>query len=228
MAAKKIHLVALAFAASVLGACSTTQADITASYPVERRHPITVEPQIAEIEIMPDAGEGVGARDRAILANFLRAFRADGNGRLTVSAPSDGRDLRTASVAMSYILETAANNGITRDRIALGSYAASGGPGTLKLSFTAYVARGPECGIFTEDLASTAGNNPSPNFGCATQANLAAMIGDPRDLIDPRALDPADAQRRDTVLGKYRKGESTASERGDEESGQVSEVGGGG
>ncbi|HRK71667.1 MAG TPA: CpaD family pilus assembly protein [Micropepsaceae bacterium] len=221
-------LLSLLVGALLLGGCATSEADITSSYPVEYRHPITVEPQIAELEIAPDAAEGVSPRDRAVLATFLRGFRENGNGRLTVSSPADGRDLRAASKTMGYVLEMAAAEGITRDRIALGSYGAAGGMGLVKLSYTAYVARGPECGNFSEDLASTPGNNPTPNFGCASQANLAAMIGDPRDLIDPRAMDPADAARRDTVLGEYRRGESTASDRSESESGQVSEVGGGG
>lgn len=221
-------LLSLLVGALLLGGCTTSEADITSSYPVEFRHPITVEPQIAELEIAPDAGEGVSPRDRAALSTFLRGFRENGNGRLTVSSPADGRDLRAASKTMGYVLEMAAAEGITRDRIALGSYGAAGGMGLVKLSYTAYVARGPECGNFSEDLASTPGNNPTPNFGCASQANLAAMIGDPRDLIDPREMDPADATRRDTVLGEYRRGESTTSDRSESESGQVSEVGGGG
>ena len=228
MFTSKSSLLALLVGAFLLTACSTTEGDITASYPVEYRFPITVEPQIAEIELAPDAAEGVSPRDRAVLVTFLRGFRENGNGRLTVSSPADGRDLRAASKAMGYVLEAAAAEGITRDRIALGSYGAAGGVGLVKLSYTAYVARGPSCGDFSTDLASTASNTTTPNFGCASQANLAAMIGDPRDLIDPRALDPADAQRRDQVLEDYRKGESTTSDRTEAESGQVSEVGGGG
>jgi pilus assembly protein CpaD len=65
---------------------------------------------------------------------------------------------------------------------------------------------------------------PPPNFGCATQHNLAAMVADPRDLVAPRRVDAADAQRRMTVLDKYRKGQTTPAEKTAAQSGTVADV----
>jgi pilus assembly protein CpaD len=50
------------------------------------------------------------------------------------------------------------------------------------------------------------------------------MVADPRDLVAPRGQDAADAQRRMTVLDKYRKGESTPADTTAAQSGAVSEV----
>lgn len=75
------------------------------------------------------------------------------------------------------------------------------------------------------NLGYSPDNTMSPNFGCAYQRNLAAMIADPRDLLGPRAESMGDAERRATVLGKYRRGEPTQTTRSQDESGVVSNVG---
>ena len=53
-------------------------------------------------------------------------------------------------------------------------------------------------------------NQPYWNLGCASQRNLAAMVDNPADLVQPRGETPAYTMRRTTVLDKYRQGESTA------------------
>ena len=60
------------------------------------------------------------------------------------------------------------------------------------------------------------------------ETDLAAMVADPRDLVSPRPLDPDDAQRRLTVLEKYRKGETTVAEKAASQSGAVTAVAQGG
>ena len=47
-------------------------------------------------------------------------------------------------------------------------------------------------------------------IGCATQRNLAAMVDNPADLVQPRAETPAYTMRRTTVMEKYRQGVSPA------------------
>ena len=49
-------------------------------------------------------------------------------------------------------------------------------------------------------------NMPWPNMGCATQRNLAAMVDDPDDLVEPRGETPRPGERRDVVWGKYVEG----------------------
>jgi pilus assembly protein CpaD len=55
-------------------------------------------------------------------------------------------------------------------------------------------------------------NQPPWNFGCASQRNLAAMVDNPADLVQPRAETPAYTMRRTTVVEKYRAGTSTATQ----------------
>jgi pilus assembly protein CpaD len=65
------------------------------------------------------------------------------------------------------------------------------------------------CGQWGEDLGTSINsvyNKPHFNHACATQHNLAAMIKNPNDLIEPRREGDSDARRRQTVITKYREG----------------------
>jgi pilus assembly protein CpaD len=85
----------------------------------------------------------------------------------------------------------------------------------------------PPCGDWSTNLAVTTRNDLPSNFGCATQHNLAAMVADPRDLLAPdSSVGQPDAQRRLTVLDKYRKGELTPAAKS--ANGVVTQIGAGG
>jgi pilus assembly protein CpaD len=86
------------------------------------------------------------------------------------------------------------------------------------------------CGMWPNDLGSSNDrmyneNVPYWNHGCANQRNLAAMVDNPADLVQPRGETPALSARRAIVLDKYRKGESTATQYPTGNQGKISEVG---
>ena len=87
---------------------------------------------------------------------------------------------------------------------------------TIRVSYPLIAASAGPCGTWPDDLASSIknkgylANKPYYNLGCAQQRNLAAMVANPSDLVQPRAETPVYAGRRTVVLDKYRKGESTA------------------
>jgi pilus assembly protein CpaD len=62
---------------------------------------------------------------------------------------------------------------------------------------------------------------PYPNFGCAQQHNLAAQIANPADLLGPRTMAPADADRRSVIMDRYRQGKTTGAEKSGDERVQV-------
>lgn len=75
----------------------------------------------------------------------------------------------------------------------------------------AYVAS--TCGLWPHDTGTGDArldmmNRPHFNHGCASQANLAAMVANPNDLLGPRAEGPIDASRRQTAINRYRAGQS--------------------
>jgi len=55
-------------------------------------------------------------------------------------------------------------------------------------------------------------NQPHSTFGCFQSANLAAMVTDPRQLLEPYASGQPNAQRRQVIYDKYIQGEPTAAQ----------------
>jgi pilus assembly protein CpaD len=102
--------------------------------------------------------------------------------------------------------------GIRPSEVTLEPYFAGGDPyAPLRVSFLRFVAEGPDCPDWSENLARDPQNMPWPNKGCATQRNLAAMVANPEDLLYPRPETPRPSERRDVVWGKYVTGETTGS-----------------
>ena len=162
----------------------------------------------------------------AAIESFAAAWRQRGQGALTISTPSGSPNAGAATVALSDVRDLLNENGVGATDLAYTPYRASGGDASapLILSFKHYVARPTACGNWTQDAGFDPSNGLMPNHGCATQNNLAAMVANPADLLGPRPMDPADPGRRNTVLEKYRAGEPTATARGAQDSGAVSEV----
>jgi pilus assembly protein CpaD len=75
------------------------------------------------------------------------------------------------------------------------------------------------------DFAAWDSNRPYWNIGCASQRNLAAMVDNPADLVQPRADGEVYAARRAVVLDKYKQGQSTATNYPNENKGRISNVG---
>jgi pilus assembly protein CpaD len=184
-------------------------------------HPISVEPHFTSIKLnfsAPDAG--LMPDDAAKLDTFVADYLSRGNGSISVSAPA-GRD---ATAALSYFGERLYDMGVPRSRILVGTHDAASGS-QVQVGFIAYSTRTDPCGDWSQNAADTADNRSSPNFGCATQQNIAAQVSDPRDLIQPRETESGDPARRNTVMDNYEKGKITASEKSQDQSGKVSEVG---
>jgi pilus assembly protein CpaD len=88
--------------------------------------------------------------------------------------------------------------GLSKSMIEMRTYDA-GDPNAaapVRLSFARIKAMSPECGKWTGPVLPGWGNGDAVEFGCATQANFAAMVENPEDLINPRASTPTPAGRR--------------------------------
>jgi pilus assembly protein CpaD len=213
----------------IAGSCAAPTNDGTGQFSdPEQNHPITVEPDYHTLRLPYSASDaGLMPDDAARFSMFVADFMASGNGAISISAPSGP----SANAAIGYFGERLAQYGVPRDRILVGQRAEAG-DGRIELGFVAYKAHVENCtpgGDWSKDWQDTADNQPPPNFGCSVQHNLAAQLSDPRDLIQPRAMDASDATRRNTVMGHYEKGEVTQADKhtGDksvEQSGQSSEI----
>lgn len=187
-----------------------------------QNHPIAVEPISSSLKLSLASPEaGLAPDDEARLSAFVNAYLANGVGSISISAPAGAG----SSDAVHYLGERLAAMGVPRDRILAGTHDVTDGDNRVALDYIAYTAHTGPCGDWPKNAGDTASNLPMPNFGCASQHNLAAMIADPRDLAEPEPLEPGDAMRRATVMDKYVKGQPTAAQKSQDQSGAVSDIG---
>lgn len=216
--------IVLALSAALAG-CGGFNGVEEAQYDASYTHPISVEADVATLNVGVVNGQpGLVPSEKAAIESFAAAYRQRGHGPLSISTPSGSPNAGAAAVALSDVRDILNENGVSN--LAYTPYRASGADGSapLILSFKHYVATPAACGNWSENYAFDPSNGLPPNHGCATQNNLAVMVADPSDLVGPREMTPADAERRNTVLEKYRAGEPTATQRSDQDSGAVSEV----
>jgi len=164
-----------------------------------------------------------GSADAAKLAAFARGYLNRGSGAVSVSASRSAGPRAASDVAAQL-----AAHGVPGSRILVGTATDPDVEPVVEISYVGYGATVAPCGDWHVSVTNTASNMAPPNFGCATQHNIAAMVANPRDFLAPSELGPRDAARRATVLEKYRKGEATPAAKTSEQSGAVSGVGQGG
>ena len=214
------------WAALLLAACTNDIAPVNGpegGLSPTQRYPITFEAHMAAFRLSYDgASNDLDERSQAELERIVGDYVENGSGAIAITASRNLPD------APARIAERLSALGVQRNRILAGTDNSTNSAGEVKVSYIRYQADTQACGDWSESLSITYANKPSPNLGCATQHNIAAMIADPRDLALPKAEESGDAQRRLTVLDKYRKGESTVSAKASEQSGAVSTVGTGG
>jgi len=185
------------------------------------RHPILVSQQPSTVSFsVPRGSYGLGSHQRSQLEGFLSRYRAGdaGNSKLVIQAPSGAANEIAAMRAVGEIRDIITDYGFDQSVVTVEAYRAAGkSHAPVRVSYLRYVAEGPKCGYWPTNLAREPYNLPYPNMGCATQANFAAMVSNPADLIGPRTTPPRPAERRDAVWQKYLKGDSTAAQKGDDE-----------
>jgi pilus assembly protein CpaD len=221
---RSLFVVAGLSAALGLAGCATTSAPDAVAEPrtPTEQFPIDVVPTPVEIQLAIHA-KGLSPTQAEALAGFADRWREASGGAIVIQAPKGAGDqasvYRMSEGARAFLID----QGAPPQAIRVASYDAGGKAGApLIVGYQTYVARGPVCGEHWEGLTHSAGNRTSSNFGCAITANMAAQIADPRDLIEPRATEPGDAQRRVEALAKYRKGENTSAAKDAAASGAVS------
>jgi pilus assembly protein CpaD len=202
--------------------CNTDQQvagvpDVPADY--RMRHPITLKESDRTLEIFIGANRGeLNATQRAQILSFGLRWKRDATGGIIIDRPLGSGNERAAADAMREIVSILNSSGMPPASIAVRTYAANGPAlATIRISYPKISAQAGPCGLWPESIGPSANrdyfeNQPPWNYGCATQRNLAAMVDDPADLVQPRAETTAYAMRRTTVLEKYRVGQDASTQ----------------
>lgn len=190
-----------------------------------QRHPIMVSQQPSSMNLPVARGsQGLTPAQKAQLATFLQRYRAAdaGNSKLVITVPSGSANESAAVRAVGDMRRMISDYGFAESNVAIEPYhERRDASAPIRLSYLRYVAEAPECGQWSTNVAEDYRNLPYPNFGCAQQHNLAAQIANPADLLGPRTMDPADAERRSVVVDKYRRGSVTHADKSTDERLQV-------
>lgn len=189
------------------------------------RHPILVSQQPTTLSLrVPKGSHGLTPQQRAQTIAFVDRYRGvdAGNSRLVILAPSGSANEIAAMHAVGEIRSIVHESGFDEASVVVEAYRdeRSAQP-AIRVSYLRYVAEGPRCGHWGSNLAEDPLNVGVPNLGCATQANFAAQVANPADLLGPRSMTPRSGERRDQTWDKYVKGESTVARKTSEEKVQV-------
>lgn len=203
------RLLAAAILAASLSSCMGGPASLGGEPPLTptSRYSLQVEPGLDRIALAVHEG-GLSANQQRALDQLVARYAAAGGPALVIEAPGGGDE---AAVRTTWDVKAAVQAfGVPGERIQVISYAAPDPRAPVLIGFETLQASVPRCGTAWGGLSRTGDNMSASNFGCAVNANLAAQIADPRDIVAPRAMTPADAGRRTVVFQNYRAGEQTA------------------
>lgn len=225
------HLILMAASAAALSGCaggSLKDAGGSMLTPTQQYAPKVEEtPETLALAVHP---AGVSETQRRAIAVFADKYRADGPGELTLRVPQSpagagGADNLTPTRMAAQVVTALESLGISRAHVRVAAYDPAADPvAPVVLSYLHYAVAAMDCSRTWNNVGATGSNKPTTNFGCSNTANFAAMVADPRDLLRPVPLDPSDNTRRQVVLGKYRQGELTSTQKDAQASGTVSKA----
>jgi pilus assembly protein CpaD len=225
-------LLVAGLAAAVAG-CQTTATDTTGGIPLtySERHPITVKEGKKTLVLFVGAGRGgLSAMQRAEVLAFAQNWKRDATGGVTIDRPVGGANERAADDTLKEALSIIVQSGVPNSGIGIKPYKAGADKnGTLRLNYPLTVADAGPCGLWPDDVGPSNDTNHFENrqyynFGCSSQRNLAAMVENPADLVQPRAETGPYRGKRTTGFDKWRKGESPATTYS-EQKGAISDLG---
>jgi pilus assembly protein CpaD len=232
-----IRFAAVVLIGGTLGACKTTETANTVPYPYnyKDRHPIAIHEGTRTVELLIGKRRaGLTPVQRAEVSAFAESWHGDATGGIRIRIPSGTLNERASHDTVPEIKEILAAAGVPPNGIVTHPLPGGDPAGILPivLEYPRMVATAGPCGRWPNDLGPGAGidymtNAPYYNLGCSMQQNLAAMVEEPADLVQPRSESSAYTGRRTVVLDKYRRGEDTTTQAqgATEDKAKISDVG---
>ena len=218
---------AIAACALTLVACDSKR-EITGSVSDDYRlrHPITLQQSAKTIDIPVGVhSENLTPSSRSAIAAYARDFSQENAAVIQIMVPAGAENESNAGYMAKQVRTELMRSGVKPGQIDMISYGAVGATDApVRLAYPRVEAKTLPCGTHPQDLGHQRDNRSHFDFGCTTQANLAVMVANPQDLVQPRGWDARDSMRRGTVNEKYRKGEPTWSQDLGTRTGTSSEV----
>jgi pilus assembly protein CpaD len=229
-----VSIVLAAACVSLLAGCSLYKREVSAvaSADYRLRHPIVVKEKDRTVEVfIGNSRGGLNPEQRAHVFAFAQEWRQEATGGIIVEVPVNTRNAAAAGGAAKEVQAILASAGVPPNGFVTRGYRVVNPArlGTLRLNYPRMAAETGPCGLWPADIGPTTEtyrqNKPYWNLGCASQRNLASMVANPADLVQPRGETPPYAGRRSVVLDAYRKGEQTSSRAPSNDAAKISDVG---
>jgi pilus assembly protein CpaD len=228
---------ALAGLAVALGACTHTgDVPTTAGIPEDYRlrHPIAIQEANQSVVIFVGHGRGgLSAEQRADVMGLAQTWRHEATGPITADVPIDTSNAPAAADAFREIQSLLVAAGVPPRGVNLHHYHPNDPRqmAAIRLNYPRISATAGPCGLWPEDLGPAIhdhgylDNKSWYNLGCSYQHNMAAMVDNPADLVQPRSETPAYEVRRTEGFEKYRKGATTTTAYPEADKAKLSDTG---
>jgi pilus assembly protein CpaD len=220
-----------------LSACKTTSDEVTtAGLPNDYRlrHPIAIQEADRSIVVFVGRGRGgLSASQRADVMYLAQTWLREGTGAISIDVPVNTPNARAAEDSLREIQATFAAAGVPPRALNVRQYRPEDPRhmAAIRLNYPKISAVAGPCGLWPEDLGPSINNKgyfdnkPYYNFGCANQRNLASMVDNPSDLVQPRPETPAYTPRRGIAFEKYKRGVTTATSYPEADRAKLSDTG---
>ena len=159
--------------ALVLGACGSTNMENRSLYSVKQ--PV-VERSNFVLDLNTNAS-GLPVSEQQRLDGWFQSMDIRYGDRIAIDDGSANLAVRedVAAIAARYGLLVADGSPVTAGQVQ---------PGQARVVVTRTTASVPGCPDWSHTAEWNPDNSTNPNYGCATNTNLAAMVANPEDLIE--------------------------------------------
>jgi pilus assembly protein CpaD len=194
--------IGLLLLASALAGCSHTTQDLP-----DAGYAAVNVPVVSQATYVFDAAApsgSLGPAEEARLDGWFNSLDLRYGDAIYVDGGYEAARAEVARIAGNYGMLVSAGAPVTAGAVA---------PGSVRVVVTRAVASVPNCPDWSSRPSQPNYNNRSlPNYGCAVNSNLAAMVANPEDLVHGReGSGVGDAVTASKAVGAYRAAPPTGS-----------------
>lgn len=182
MHAKILLTASLAFTLAGCGATGANTSLYSTNQPVVQR-----SNHIFDVNV--DGGSGLSSFEQTRLTEWFEAMKLGFGDRIAV----DFGDGYADAAAKQTVRDIAAKYGMLVSETAPVTAGAIT-PGTARIVVTRSTASVPNCPNWSKTTEANFNSSTHPNYGCAVNSNLAAMVADPEDLVRGRESTPENSR----------------------------------
>ena len=182
MRAKIILTATLAFTLAGCGAMGENTSLYSTNQPVVQRSNYALDVNV-------DGSGGLSSFEQNRITQWFEAMKLGFGDRIAVDFGDGYSDAATkqavGNLAAKYGMLISDTAPVTTGNVA---------PGTARVVVTRSTASVPNCPNWSKTTEANYNSSNHPNYGCATNSNLAAMVADPEDLVRGRESTPENSR----------------------------------